>query len=150
ASVTVLPGNRGNPVFRAIYAFKERSLENIYRLFPDPESSLLAGILLGVDTGLTKELQEAFKNTGTAHIIAISGFNISIIAALFVTFFSRFLGERRGRLLAILGIALYTFLVGADAAVVRAAIMGTLALLARQVGRRQMALNTLLGVALIM
>lgn len=150
ASVTILPGYEGNPVFRVLYAFKERSLENIHRLFPDPESSLLAGILLGVDTGLTRELQEAFKNTGTAHIIAISGFNISIIAALFVEFFSRFLGERRGRLFAILGIALYTFLVGADAAVVRAAIMGTLALLARQVGRRQVALNTLLAVALIM
>ena len=42
----------------------------------DPEASLLAGILFGVDTGLTTRLQDAFKNTGTAHIITISGFNI--------------------------------------------------------------------------
>lgn len=150
AVVTKLPGNGGNPVSRALYAFKEQSLTNVYRLFPDPESSLLAGILLGVDTGLTRELQEAFKNTGTAHIIAISGFNISIIAALFVTFFSRFFGARNGAILAVIGIALYTVLVGGDAAVVRAAIMGSLALFARQVGRRQFALNTLLAVALIM
>lgn len=147
AEVTVLPGKGGDPVRGALFAFKQKSLDNIYRMFPDPESSLLAGILLGVDTGLTRELQQAFKNTGTAHIIAISGFNISIIAALFVTYFSRFLGEQRGRLLAIAAIILYTFLVGADAAVVRAAFMGTLALLARQAGRRQMALNTLLAVA---
>ena len=90
-----------------------------------------------MDTGLTSELQQAFKNTGTAHIIAISGFNISIIAGIFFAFFSRFLGPRRGAVLAILGIVFYTFLVGADAAVVRAAIMGSLALFARQVGRRQ-------------
>ncbi|HJS20394.1 MAG TPA: ComEC/Rec2 family competence protein, partial [Anaerolineales bacterium] len=150
AEVTVLPGKGGNPFSRALYAFKEKSLENIYRLFPDPESSLLAGILLGVDTGLTEELQQAFKNTGTAHIIAISGFNMSIIAGLFVVLFSKFLGARRGAILAIAGIVLYTLLVGADAAVVRAAIMGSLALIAVQAGRRQLALNTLFVVALLM
>src|SRR5574339_227983 len=150
AEVTVLPGRGGNPLSFALYEFKEKALAHIYRLFPDPESSLMAGILLGVDTGLTRELQDAFKNTGTAHIIAISGFNISIIARLFMTFFSRFLGARRGALLAIIGIVFYTILVGGEAAVVRAAIMGGLALLAKQVGRRQFALNTLLVVALLM
>ena len=150
AEVTILPGNSGNAFSRTMYALKDRSLANIYQLFPDPESSLMAGILLGVDTGLTQDLQQAFKNTGTAHIIAISGFNISIIAGLFVTFFSRFLGPRRGSILAITGIVFYTLLVGADAAVVRAAIMGSLALFAKQVGRRQAALNTLLAVALFM
>jgi competence protein ComEC len=150
AEVTILPGRGGNLISAALYEFKGKALENIYRLFPDPESSLLAGILLGVDTGLTRDLQQAFKNTGTAHIIAISGFNISIIAGLFVTFFSRFLGPRRGALLAAIGIFFYTILVGGDAAVVRAAIMGSLALFARQIGRRQAALNTLLAVALLM
>ena len=150
AEVTVLPGSGGNPIVAALYRFKQKSLDNIYRMFPDPESSLLAGILLGVDTGLTKELQQAFKNTGTAHIIAISGFNIAIIAGIFFAFFRRLFGERRGAVVAILGIVLYTFIVGADAAVVRAAIMGSLALFARQVGRRQTALNTLLAVALLM
>jgi competence protein ComEC len=150
ADVTVLPGRGGSLVYTALYQFKEKALANIYRMFPDPESSLMAGILLGVDTGLTQELQQAFKNTGTAHIIAISGFNISIIAGLFVTFFSRFLGPRRGTIVAILGIIFYTILVGGDAAVVRAAIMGSLALFAKQIGRRQAALNTLLAVALFM
>ncbi len=150
AEVTVLPGRGGSRVYAALYDFKEKAFTNIYRMFPDPESSLMAGILLGVDTGLTQELQQAFKNTGTAHIIAISGFNISIIAGLFVTFFSRFLGPRRGMLVAVIGIIFYTILVGGDAAVVRAAIMGSLALFAKQVGRRQAALNTLLAVALFM
>ncbi len=150
AEVTALPFKGGNILSAALYALKEKSLANIYRIFPDPESSLLAGILLGVDTGLTKDLQQAFKNTGTAHIIAISGFNISIIAGLFVTFFSRFFGSRWGAALAIFGIIFYTILVGGDAAVVRAAIMGSLALFARQIGRRQFAMNTLLAVAMLM
>lgn len=150
AEATLLPGRAGNPIVAAIYAVKEKSLENVYRLFPDPEASLLAGILLGVDNGLSATLQQAFKDTGTAHIIAISGFNISIIAGIFVMLFSRFLGPRRGAVAAILGIAFYTFLVGASAAVVRAASMGTLSLFAMQVGRRQQGLNTLAFVAALM
>lgn len=151
AEVTRLPfPRRGNPILRWVYDFKDKALANIYEIFPDPEASLLAGILLGVDTGLPADLQQAFKNTGTAHIIAISGFNIAIIAGLFVILFSRLFGARRGPWLAIAGIALYTILVGADAAVVRAAIMGGLGLFARQVGRRQTALNTLAFTAMLM
>ncbi|MDP2976399.1 MAG: ComEC/Rec2 family competence protein, partial [Anaerolineales bacterium] len=150
AKATLLPFRGGNPILAAIYALKERSLAVIYRIFPDPEASLLAGILLGVETGLPPDLQKAFKDTGTAHIIAISGFNITIIAALLVTVFNRLLGPRRGALAAVIGIAVYTLLVGADAAVVRAAFMGGLALFARQVGRRQDGLNTLAFVAALM
>lgn len=150
AEATLLPGRGGNPITAAIYAVKEKSLDNIYRLFLDPEASLLAGILLGVDSGLPAPLQQAFKDTGTAHIIAISGFNIAIIAGVFVSMFSKLLGPRRGALAAVIGIAFYTFLVGADAAVVRAAIMGTLSLFALQFGRRQQGLNTLTFVAALM
>ncbi|MGD8404729.1 MAG: ComEC/Rec2 family competence protein [Anaerolineales bacterium] len=148
--VTRLPGEGGNPIRKAIYAFKDKALKNIYLIFPDPEASLLAGILLGVDTGLPADLQQAFKDTGTAHIIAISGFNIAIIAGLFFALFSRLLGQLRGSIVAILGIALYTFLVGADAAVVRAAIMGSLALFIRLLGRRNDGLNALMLSAVIM
>jgi len=150
AEATLLPREGGNPFLKAMYALKERSLAAIYQIFPDPEASLLAGILLGVDTGLPKDIQDAFKNTGTAHIIAISGFNIAIIAAIFISLFSKLFGPRLGAVFAIAGIAFYTLLVGADAAVVRAALMGTLSLFARQVGRRNLGLNTLSFVALIM
>ncbi len=156
AEVTRLPsaikwyGTAGNPIRHWLYALKERALDNIYILFSDPEASLLAGILLGVDTGLPKDLQQAFKDTGTAHIIAISGFNIAIIAGSFFALFSRVFGQVRGSLFAILGIAFYTFLVGADAAVVRAAIMGSLSLMARLFGRRNDGLNALLASAALM
>jgi competence protein ComEC len=150
AEATFLPGSGGNPFIAFIYGIKEKSLENVYRLFLDPEASLLAGILLGVDSGLSDPLEQAFKNTGTAHIIAISGFNIAIIAGIFIKLFSRIFGPRLGAVTAVLGIGFYTFLVGANAAVVRAAIMGTLSIFAVQVGRRQQGLNTLAFVAALM
>ncbi len=150
AEVTRLTGNEGNFYFSAVYKLKAKLVANTYRLFNDPEASLLAGILFGVDTGLTKDLQNAFKNTGTAHIIAISGFNIAIIANVFFSTFKNILGERRGALIAIIGVIFYTVLVGAEAAVVRAAAMGIVALFARMVGRKQWSLNTLLGIALLM
>ncbi len=150
AQATDLHLYAGNNLLARLYLFKQSSLQRLYRLFPDPEASLLAGILLGNDQGLSKDLQQAFKDTGTAHIIAISGFNIAIIAGLFVTIFSRLLGERRGIVVAILGIFLYTILVGAMPSVVRAAIMGTLGLYACQVGRRAGGLNILLFTAAIM
>jgi competence protein ComEC len=150
AAATRLPFTGGNPLLRLVYAFKEKAIDHVYRIFPDPEASLLAGILLGNDNGLPVALQQAYKNTGTAHIIAISGFNIAIIASLFVTLFSRLLGPRRGALAAVLGIAAYTILVGASPSVLRAAIMGGLAIFARQVGRRQNGLNTLAATAAVM
>ena len=150
AEVTDLPGNGGSVIRTAVYKLKDKLLQYTYRLFNDPEASLLAGILLGVDTGLTKDLQNAFKNTGTAHIIAISGFNIAIIAGIFFSMFKTIFGERLGAVFAILAIAFYTFLVGADAAVMRAAFMGSISLLARQLGRRNTGLNALAVVAFIM
>jgi len=151
AKVTRLPGNDGAVIYKLIYDLKTRLVENVYKLYPDPEASLLAGILFGVDTGLSKRLQLAFKNTGTAHIIAISGFNIAIIAGLFFSIFkSLFKNERLGAALAVLFVFLYAFLVGGDPAVMRAAFMGSLSLFARQVGRRNAGINTLTAVGLLM
>lgn len=150
AEATHLPGKKGSALANGLYALKDYALATIYRIVPDPEASLLAGILLGVDSGLPKDLQQAFKDTGTAHIIAISGFNISIIAALFLSLFGRVFGKRRGAVFAAAGIAFYTLLVGADAAVVRAALMGLAALLARHFGRRQDGLVTLFFAAAAM
>ncbi|NWF63482.1 MAG: ComEC/Rec2 family competence protein, partial [Chloroflexi bacterium] len=151
AEVTHLPGNDGNPVYKWIYGFKEQLISTTYKIFPDPEASLLSGVLFGVDTGLPKKLQDAFKDTGTAHIIAISGFNIAIIAGLFFRFFKWTLtNERLGAVFAILFVFLYAFLVGGDPPVVRAAIMGSFSLFAKQVGRRNAGINTLAVVAALM
>ncbi|MGH2582624.1 MAG: ComEC/Rec2 family competence protein [Anaerolineales bacterium] len=143
AAADRIASGQGNPLWAALYALRSRSLQTIYRIYPDPEASLFAGILLGEESGISDRLKIAFNNTGTRHIVAISGFNISIIAGLFLATLTRWLGIRRGIWLAATGVVLYTLLVGAEASVVRAAIMGVIALAARQVGRQQFALNTL-------
>jgi competence protein ComEC len=150
ARVERIQRGQGSPWLAAVYVLKERALSTLYRLYPDPEAALLAGILLGVENGIPRQVSQAFRDTGTAHIIAISGFNITILAGLFLKIFSRLLGRWRGALAAGIGISLYTLLVGASPSVVRAAIMGGLSLFARQVGRRQDGLNSLAFVAALM
>jgi competence protein ComEC len=132
-----------SPIVAALFAFRRRALETIRALFPEPEAALLSGILLGDESSITKPLEEAFARTGTSHIVAISGFNISIIAGIFLSLARRIPRRLPGWLLAVLGIALYTVLVGAAASVVRAALMGGLAILARQTGRRSHGLTSL-------
>jgi competence protein ComEC len=54
-------------------AFKARAKSVIAQVLPEPQASLLTGILLGDDSGIPKSVQDAFRTTGTSHIIAISG-----------------------------------------------------------------------------
>ena len=77
ASASLLDSQQGNPVAHAIFVFKAKALDIVYRLFPDPEASLFAGILLGVESGISADVKNAFNETGTTHIITISGVNIS-------------------------------------------------------------------------
>ena len=150
ATPTRLPWGSGNPLLAALYALKERANEVVGRLWHDPQGALLAGILLGNESGIPRSLWEDFQNSGTAHIVAISGFNIALVSGLLVRLFGRWFGRRRGALAAGIGIGLYALLVGADAPVVRAALMGGLSLLAAEVGRRQHGLNSLAFVAALM
>ena len=67
-----LERGHGNPILDVIYALKRRALETVYQLWPDPEASLMAGILLGVESGIPENVQEAFRNTGTSHMSAVT------------------------------------------------------------------------------
>ena len=116
-------------IFKPVFAFKARALTAIAATFPEPQGSLLSGILLGVESGIPESLQEAFRKTGTSHIVAISGFNISLIAGIVAKLFRRAFGAKWSIPLAILAVAVYALLAGADASVVRAAMMGSIVLI---------------------
>ena len=148
--ITLLSRGGGNPLHRLLLAFKARVQGVIARILPEPEASLLTGILLGVEAGIPKRVMEAFSATNTTHIIAISGFNISVLAGMLSMAARRLAGRRRMALLTIAGIAAYTILVGASASVVRAAIMGSLYLLARHFGREGDVLTGCLLAAFLM
>lgn len=145
-----LEGGNGDWLQARLYALRARGVEVLHRLYPDPVASLLAGILLGDESGISQSLKDDFNDTATRHIVAISGFNISIIAGLALAFFTRWVGKRKGLWLAGACIVLYTLLVGAQASVVRAAIMGLVVLGAQLTGREQHGLNTLAFTAALM
>ena len=145
-----LASDQGSPFWTAIFAVKERARDMIARLVPDPEASLLQGILLGIEGGIPTKLYDDFKATGTSHIIVISGANITIVAALFSQIFGRLLGKRRAYGFTMAGIALYVLLVGADAVVVRAGVMGALYVTARHLGRRATAYVSLFASAIFL
>ena len=135
-SIEVLEEGKGNVFRQTILGVKSRARATIQQMLPDPEAALLTGILLGDDSGLPADLEEEFRITGLTHIIAISGFNIAILAVILLRGSRPFVGFRGSAWVALGGVAIYTVLVGADAAVVRAAIMGGLFIFAtRSLGR---------------
>jgi competence protein ComEC len=143
AAIEQTGAGQGHPFWATMYTFKERAAATINQILPEPQASLLNGILLGIETGIPRKLYENFNLTGTSHIIVISGSNIVIIAALALFLTRRTLGARYAPLVAVGAIVLYTLLVGADAAVMRAAFMGGMWMLALAVGRPGLALNAL-------
>ncbi|HUT20697.1 MAG TPA: ComEC/Rec2 family competence protein, partial [Anaerolineae bacterium] len=111
---------------------------------------LLTGILLGTETGLPAKLAADFRTTGTSHIIAISGFNMAIVSALFSRLSVRLVGRRYAAWFCTAALALYALFVGASAAVMRAAVMGAIAVWGEHFGRQNASANALFGTALAM
>lgn len=108
--------------------------EALARVLPEPEAGLAAGILIGLRDRVDRDLATAFTTAGVSHVVAISGWNIAIVAAAIATIAGR-LGRRRRSLVTMLAIVVYVAFAGASASVVRAALMAALVLLARETGR---------------
>ncbi len=148
--VQLISQRQGNALMQALYAARQSVHLKIQAFLPQPEAALLSGILLGIETDIPPALELAFQNTGTAHIIAISGFNMAILAALFLKGFQRWLPVWWAGGLAVLTITLYTLFVGAAPAVQRAALMSSLAMVGALIGRRQAGPFTLVITASVM
>jgi competence protein ComEC len=118
---------------------------------PQPEAGLAEGLLVGGDNHLPKTLKQAFVKTGLSHIVAISGYNIVLIAQGFVILgISIGLWRRQSVWFAAFGIIWFVILVGAQASAIRAGVMGTCAFAALFVGRLSRSINMLLFAAALM
>jgi competence protein ComEC len=129
-------------------------LDGLQAMIPEPESALGAGILLGVRSSIAPEISDDFAVAGLTHVVAISGWNIAIVAAI-VGALMRPLEQRRGgRWLAPAAagatIAAYVVLTGASPSVVRAALMAGAMMVARFGGSRAHAASALGLAALVM
>jgi competence protein ComEC len=123
-------------------------------IVPEPEAALGAGILLGVRTAIDPAVNDAFAAAGLTHVVAISGWNIAIVAAIVARLLDGLAGRVGGRLLApaltVTAIGGYVVLVGSSPSVVRAALMALALLLSRQGGSRAHAASALMLAALVM
>ena len=133
--IKVLASNKGNWLKKSLFWLKGKFESVLEKSLPEPQAGFLDGLLLGQDKQLPVWLSDAFKKTGTAHITALSGYNITMVASFFMTLFGLIMLKKAWRFwLAALGIVFFTILTGASASAVRAAIMGGLVLTASQAG----------------
>ncbi|QQR83928.1 ComEC/Rec2 family competence protein [Candidatus Peregrinibacteria bacterium] len=136
--------------FWTAMTFMQHWFQNrINHIVPEPFASFEAGLLVGTRSGIPDDLMEQFNQTGLTHIIAISGYNITIIIT-FVMWLLAWLPRRIRFWIAVLAIILFTLFVGASPAVVRASIMGILGLMALNAGRQTHIHTTLFFSAALM
>lgn len=108
----------------------------INQLLPEPHAGLLAGILFGTKATITKDFMDALIATGTLHIVALSGMNITILESLIGKTLGYFLNRRITSFLTILLIIGFIWFVGPSPSVIRAGIMGGVALIAVILGKQ--------------
>ncbi len=134
AAISEAYGDYINVFYEYIFLFKTVFEEKMSQVFPEPHNSFMAGLILGSRKGIPDHLMEDFNTTGLTHIIAISGYNITLVIVIVSGAFS-FLGRRKKIFASILFVLIFVILVGASAAVVRAGIMGVISLMALWFGR---------------
>ena len=108
--------------------------ELLTRVLPEPEAGLAAGILIGLRDRVDRGVAATFTTAGVSHIVAISGWNIAIVAAAIGAFAGR-LGRRRRTVVTAAAIVAYIVFAGASPSVLRAGAMAGVVLLARETGR---------------
>ncbi|MDP3710542.1 MAG: ComEC/Rec2 family competence protein [bacterium] len=125
--------------------------EKIELALPEPHAAFLKGLLLGERQSLPEDVVQDLKTTGTTHIIALSGYNITMVGRVFLASLTALaMPFAVSFWAAIIAIILFVIMTGASASLVRAAIMGILVLVARREGRLYHMTNALIFAAALM
>lgn len=147
--IKLLAEGSGSLFFAALFSLKDGFEDRLNKLYSEPMASFEAGLLTGSRKGIPEDLLKSFNLTGLTHIIAISGYNISLIIILISSLLKNF--SRNVKIpIIIVFIIVFTLFVGASAAVVRASIMGVVSVLALWFGRQSQIISALLLSALLM
>ncbi len=127
--------HRGFILKEKLIDFKKSLISQFEKFLPGQNAAFLGGLTFGWRGNFTQEFKQQMSFSGTTHLVALSGYNITIlvlaVAAVFGYFFSRRITFYATGVI----IFLFVLMVGAEASVLRAAIMGFLALLAKELGR---------------
>lgn len=149
--ISLIEKNSGGGTMAQILSFKKLISQMTERLWAEPESGLVAGILYGRRDGMDENLKENFNRVGLTHIIAVSGYNISILASvIMLALITVGLARPRAFWIAFIGIILFVVFTGASASAVRAGIMGVMVLIAGRLGRLSRLLPALVLSAVLM
>ena len=132
ASVRLLPATQSVSAF--LEGLRRGASDGIDRTMPEPEAGLAAGVLIGLRDRVDRDLAKDFTTAGASHVVAISGWNIAIVASTLAAVAGG-IGRRRRSILTIVAIVAYVAFVGPSSSVVRAGVMAGVALLARELGR---------------
>jgi len=150
--IEVLDSGQGFKSLAWIYSLRGRLAQTLAEVLPEPQASLAQGIVLGIRGNIPEDLNNDFTRSGTAHLLAISGFNLSIMAGVLLSIGLWIFGRRHYLYvwLALVAIWLYTLITGMSPPVVRGAIMASLFLLAEALGRQRSAMVALTFAAAVM
>jgi competence protein ComEC len=143
--------NEGNKIYLAVLNFKNKLSNNINSVIPEPEAALANGLIFGGNSQLSKNVADNFSKTGLSHIVAVSGFNVTIIAE-YLMLAGIFLGlwRKQAFWFAIVGIFLFVLSVGFPSSAIRAGVMGSLLLWAMKNGRLANSFNAIIFAAAVM
>ena len=149
--VSRLGEGEGNWLLLRLLDFKDKLVKQVNLLFPEPAASFLGGLLWGAKRSIPPAVMENFNLTGTTHIVALSGYNIMVLAAI-VFWLAPWLGinRRLAYWLVIVVIIFFVVITGLPASVVRAAIMGILTISAYRFGGGHKIGSILLLAAVVM
>lgn len=148
--IEFLGGGKGSRFVGFLYSLKNIFIQKISDVVPEPDSSLLAGMIFGSKQSLGENLLADFKKVGLIHIVVLSGYNITIVAAGIFSLVSYFGRRNLSFLVSAISIIIFSAMVGFGATVIRAAIMALIAILARFLGRPSDALRWLFIAAFLM
>ena len=115
-----------NIILEKIDFIREKSLDIIYKIYPENEAIFLGGILLWARESLSQDIKDNFNNSWLTHFIAVSWFNITILV-IFFSYLLKFFPLVFRTVAISLIIISFTFLVWDTAPVIRASIMWLLA-----------------------
>ncbi|TVR24094.1 MAG: DUF4131 domain-containing protein [Anaerolineaceae bacterium] len=138
AQVTVIETGDGAPLRALLIAARSAAIDHIRAYLPEPQAGFISAILTGDRRGITPELSAAFRDTGAAHLLAISGFNMVIIAGMvYAVLRGLFYGRRWPPVwgTAVI-IIVYAIFAGGAPSVLRAALMSSLLFFADGFQRR--------------
>lgn len=152
AAVAVISAGHGNPIQALLIELRQSVKRNIGEALPDPQASLLTGILTGDESGISADLAEDFSRVGASHVIAISGFNMVIVSAIVFRVILALSGGDKAfaGFWAVAIIFVYAVFVGGSPGVMRAALMSSVVIVGGLLRRRTFAPASLAFAALVL